>query len=126
MHLPPRAVLAAAAVLLAAGCASTPASPARLVGPLEGACMAEVTTFAQDTLKRKVSLASTDFSTAGEVVLNKVAPRDAQGRLLGGAIRGAPVTETLRLSRAGNQCSITHMESGAARELRDCRCMNTP
>jgi hypothetical protein len=126
MHLPLRAVPAVVGLLLAAGCASTPASPARLVGPLEGACMAEVTTFAQDALKRKVSLASTDFSTASEVVLNKVAPRDAQGRLLDGAIRGAPVTETLRLSRAGNQCSITHVESGSSRELRDCRCMNTP
>ncbi|HET7774391.1 MAG TPA: hypothetical protein VFK82_11240 [Burkholderiaceae bacterium] len=126
MRGPVRCALAAAALLAAAGCASTPASPARLIGPLEGACLAEVTGFAEDTLKRKVTLAGSDFSTASEVVLTKVAPRDAQGRLLDGAIRGAPVAETLRLSRTGNQCSITHVESGAARELRACRCMNTP
>jgi hypothetical protein len=98
----------------------------RLIGPLEGACLAEVTAFAEETLKRKVTLTGTDFSTASEVVLNKVAPRDAQGRLLDGAVRGAPVAETLRLSRSGTQCRITHAESGAARELRACRCMNTP
>lgn len=94
--------------------------PALWSGP-SAACVAEAQAFATVVTQRHVTLHAAAFEHDAVLVLDTVAPRDAQGRPFDGRRRDVQ-GGTFQLEMRGSACVMVHPASGRSQALPACRC----